>query len=236
MGNTKTFKDLLAVNQLLDSDLLAAYQPNVFNQLTQQNGDTRKITVSDLADYVIARQQKASVGKYQSLAFQPSPLYLAKNRLLVLNYQIIEIALYQDLCDMMWCGAAANDTAYFWYKCNADGTRNVNGLYMRVEDSRGMFYRGAGANAVFKAANNAPYDGGAIGGYKAESIAAHYHSFGSGMAFDGHGELTDGTQYIRVTSHNAGNAFSGTNPVGNNINYGVETKPCSISELRCIHY
>jgi len=103
------------------------------------------------------------IGEYRFFSYQPSPLQLAKWRCLPIQYQIIEIALYPDLCATKWVGAGLNATADYWYKCDENGTRNPDGLYMRVEDGRGMFYRGAGANAIKKGANNAPYDGGNIG-------------------------------------------------------------------------
>jgi hypothetical protein len=34
---------------------------------------------------------------------------------------------------------------------------------MRVEDARGLFHRAAGQNAIKRAANNTPFDGGEIG-------------------------------------------------------------------------
>jgi len=108
-----------------------------------------------------------SVGEYHFLSYTPSVVELVRLRYLPLDYRIIKISLYEELCALKWVGAEANDTAYFWYKCTEDGTRNVNGQYMRVEDARGMFHRGAGANAVFKTDMSnplsPPYDGGSIG-------------------------------------------------------------------------
>jgi len=173
----KTVNDLFQTSQVLDADYMLIYKPNLFNVVKGRNGDTQKIALADLADFVIERQRKNFVGVGYALKFQPDPLWLAKNRLLVLNYQIIEIALYQELCDRMWVGAAANATALSWYKCNADGTRNVNGAYMRVEDSRGVFWRGAGANAVLRTDMNdplsPPYDGKDIGDFGNDKIKAH---------------------------------------------------------------
>jgi hypothetical protein len=115
-------------------------------------------------------QLKRIVGEYHSLSFEPSVEQLINWRYLPLDYQIIKIALYQELYDLMYCGDAKNATAYFWYKCDENGTRNLNGQFMRVADSRGLFTRNAGQNAVFKAENNAPYDGGEIGEYKGDAI------------------------------------------------------------------
>jgi hypothetical protein len=100
-----------------------------------------------------------------------------QDRLLVLQYQIIEIALYQELCDLMWVGPEGNDTADWWYKCDQDGARNENGLYMRVMDARGLFIRGAGANAVKTGANDTPYNGNAIGAFIGDTIRNIVGSF-----------------------------------------------------------
>jgi hypothetical protein len=102
------------------------------------------------------RLPQRAVGELHELAAENGEWELAKCRYLPLHYEIIEIALYQELCEKMYCGDEYNNTAYFWYKCNDDGTRNVNGQYMRVADYRGMFTRGAGVNEVFKGANNTP--------------------------------------------------------------------------------
>jgi len=111
-----------------------------------------------------------SVGEYHYLSYEPSVAELVRLRYLPLDYRIIKIALYQELCNLKWVGTGNNATANFWYKCDENGTRNVNGLYMRVEDGRGMFWRGAGANAIYKGANNTPYAGGSIGKFIGDTI------------------------------------------------------------------
>jgi hypothetical protein len=110
------------------------------------------------------------VGEYRFLSYQPSVDELVEKRILPLQYQIIDISLYQELCDLKWVGPEGNDTADWWYKCDQDGARNENGLYMRVEDMRGLFIRGAGANAVKTGANDTPYNGNAIGTYIPDAI------------------------------------------------------------------
>jgi len=147
-------KELLDAVPISDSDYVLISQPSI-----PPNGNTRKITVKNLKSQLGFANRV--IGEYHDLSYQPSTLQLVKWRLLPLQYQIIEIALYQDLCDIKWVGASANATADWWYKCNEDGTRNPDGLYMRVEDGRGMYRRGYGANAIKKAANNTPYEAGA---------------------------------------------------------------------------
>jgi len=112
---------------------------------------------------VLKQKENHLIGEYKFFGHEPDPLYLAENRLMPLKYQIIEIAFYQELCDLKWVGSSDNATADWWYKCDVDGTRNVDGQYMRVEDPSGLFFRIAGQNAIKTAANNTPYDGKGVG-------------------------------------------------------------------------
>jgi len=172
MESTTTIAQLDSAAPLSDGDFLAVGQPGVFNLVTGQNGVTRKVTVKELADYY--RVVGAGIISFREI----SPFECAKKRLLPLKYQIIEIAMYQELCDLMWVGAPDNAAANFWYKCDADGTRNANGLYMRVADARGLFPRFAGQNAVFTAANNTPYDGNGIGTFLGDTSRSVYGELG----------------------------------------------------------
>jgi hypothetical protein len=238
MENAKTIKEFLSAVPPSDGDYLPISQPNVFNPITQQNGDTRKITVDAFADYVIAKWQKAHVGIYQNVAFDASPLWLAKNRLLMLNYQIIEIALYQELCNIMWCGAEANATVLFWYKCDVNGTRNVNGLYMRVEDRRGIIGRGAGANAVLKGANNTPYNGNSIGTFKPD-VTRSFNMTVKTLGGNSRGFIgvyaVGGYNSLSFVAGNDGNGIDQLfiTPEGN---FGYETAPATIAWLTCMSY
>jgi hypothetical protein len=111
-----------------------------------------------------------SIGEYHDLSYEPSVAELVRLRYLPCDYRIIKIALYQELCNLKWVGTANNAAADWWYKCDENGTRNVNGLFMRVEDCRGLFHRGAGANAIKKGANNTPYDGKSVGSFIGDAI------------------------------------------------------------------
>jgi len=116
------------------------------------------------------RLQQRVVGESRHILRPMTSWELAKARLLERKYQIIEIALYQELCDFMYVGDANNNTADWWYKCDEIGNRIITGLYMRVDDGRGIFERGAGANAVKKAAGGTPYDGKGIGEHIEDAI------------------------------------------------------------------
>jgi PPE-repeat protein len=110
------------------------------------------------------------IAKYGQYAVQPSAAELIMRRELPCEYQIIEIALYQDLCTLKYCGDSLNASADWWYKCNASGTRSTSGLYMRVEDARGLFHRGYGTNAVKTMANGTPYNGLTIGAFQKDGM------------------------------------------------------------------
>jgi len=53
MENAKTIKQLLDIEPLSDGDYLPVNQPDVVNPITHQEGDTRKITVQQLVNYVL---------------------------------------------------------------------------------------------------------------------------------------------------------------------------------------
>jgi hypothetical protein len=250
MENVKTIKDLVNVAQLTDGDYLAVSQPHIFNPVTEDNGVTRKATVKQLSSYILdesdifAKKQDHIVGEYRIFASEPSEWELAKNRLLRLAYQIIEISDYQELCDRMYVGNSNNATANFWYKCSSGGARSTSGQYMRVADWRGMFMRGAGANAVFKAANDTPYDGKSIGSYQADMFQTHRHFKNSNNYFDARYANPNGT--IITWDYGTGKVFiyeeamkTGT-PAADDyeavVRIGNQTAPASISALFCITY
>ena len=90
------------------------------------------------------------VGEYHEVAFEPTIAQLVAWRWLPIEYQLIKIADYEELCKLKYCGDDKNNTALWWYKCDEDGTRNINGLWMRVEDRRGLFSRCAGVNEAVR--------------------------------------------------------------------------------------
>ena len=131
------------------------------------------------AQWVNAKlHEDRDIATYIDYSYEPDPLELAKKCRLICNYQILKISLYQDLCDRKLVDPSINDTADYWYRCDEFGDRDINGLYFRVEDQRGMFRRGAGANAVKKGANATPYDGNAIGEFIGDAIRNMTGQFG----------------------------------------------------------
>jgi hypothetical protein len=171
------------------------------------------------------RLERRIIGKVDHFDVELSEWEMAVSRLLPLEYQLIEIALYQELCDKEWkkVGPELNNTAPFWYKCDHLGNRTVSGQFMRVEDSRGLFPRNAGQNAVFKGANNTPYNGGEVGEFQPDQNLAHTHSV-RGIVDN---LLAYGTSIISLPS----GTFVSTGSSG-----GSEAKPASISRLEYISY
>jgi len=84
---------------------------------------------------------------------------------LELDGSVAALTVYPNLA-RKWCGTTSNPTAPAWYKCNANGTRNADGTYLRLQDRRGQFARGwdhgRGVDAgrslgSAQAADNAPH-------------------------------------------------------------------------------
>jgi len=171
------------------------------------------------------------VGEYRTLSFEPTPLEMAQWRLMPLQWQIVAVADYHDLFVRKWVGPELNDTALWWYRCDDDGTRNVDGEYIRVEDARGLFFRNAGANAILSAANNAPYDGGDVGKYQPEMLQAHTHSKSFLFANPGT-QNADARFWAKI--NNQTNDASWT--ITFDLAGGKETRPVSIAVLVYVTY
>jgi hypothetical protein len=153
-----------------------------------------------------------------------SPARMALMRLLPLEGQLVPVAAYGKLVDAVWQGASLNPTVPCLYRCDSpSGTRNAAGDWLYLPDVRGLFFRAAGANSIRVGANNAPYDGGAVGGFQADKLKAHTHP---GLYFGNNGPngVSKGTDYLP-------NVSAAINTYGDN-----ETAPASISALYCISY
>jgi len=53
--STTTIEELLNAAALSDTDFLAVCQPGVYNPITQENGDTRRLTVQKLIEHILQR-------------------------------------------------------------------------------------------------------------------------------------------------------------------------------------
>ena len=110
------------------------------------------------------------VGEYREVGRELTEWELVKYRLLQPYFQLIEIAKYRELCDFKYCGDDDNNTARWWYKCDHLGNRTITGLWMRVEDRRGLFARCAGANAAVRPSNDTLYDAKEAGEFIGDAI------------------------------------------------------------------
>jgi hypothetical protein len=92
---------------------------------------------------------------------------------LKVNGAAILVSSYQALTDARWVGAAENATATWWYRCdnpsNPNGSRNVNGLYLVLEDLRGEFIRGWDDGRGVDV-------GRAIGSHQLDALQQHTHT------------------------------------------------------------
>jgi len=186
------------------------------------------------------------IGEYHDLSFEPSIDQLISWRWLPLKYQIIKIAQYEELCALKYVGNAKNATERWWYKCNENGTRNIDGQFMRVEDRRGLFPRGAGANEAVRTNINdplsPPYDGKSIGEYQQDQMQPIYGEFYNNV-FSSNGSTNvwgDGRLFKQILTDMLNSVSITPNYTAKNYNKiifstaevvrtGADTKPASIS-------
>jgi hypothetical protein len=175
----------------------------------------------------------------------------AQKRLLDLTGQIISITgTYAELAANVYCGDALNATEPWFYKCDASGNRTTSGAYMKMPDCRGLFLRGAGANSMYKGANDTPYDGKSIGAYIPDAIRDIKGQVnGSIVANEWEGLFSSPTGAFYVFDRNSvprmavRSLVTDTPPnkeLGFAASYSVptshENRPASISAMVCITY
>ena len=61
MENSKTISELVTIGELHDDDVLPVGQPNVFNPITGKNGDTRKIKIEKLLDFIFKKKEFSDI-------------------------------------------------------------------------------------------------------------------------------------------------------------------------------
>jgi hypothetical protein len=128
-----------------------------------------------------AFHNRRPIGELRLFGFEPTPLQLATWRCLPLKGQMADISLYQDLCNLKYCGDENNNTAEWWYKASdPDGLiRDINGAYMRILDHQGIGIVGAGSQMRTITWTDTDgnqhtvdtlYDGKEIGGFQGDRI------------------------------------------------------------------
>jgi hypothetical protein len=165
--------------------------------------------IFDAHEALAAMQAADPYGYILAFDFEPTVYELATWRCLPLQGQIVQISLYQRLCDRKYVGDAANATADWWYKTSdpQGQVRDVNGAYMRVLDHQGLFIRGAGQNSKYRMANDAPYNGGAIGAYLSDAIrdiTGYFTALGSAIGSFGGSFSVSETEYAGDVATSSG--------------------------------
>jgi len=193
------------------------------------------------------------VGEIIMLAYEPTVTQFINMRLVPLKGQLLQIALYQDLFELMYVGDENNDNAPWWYRCNLDGTRSITGLYFVPVDMRGLFPRAAGQNSYYRTGMDdplsPPYDGGNIGQSIGDAIRNVVGILGVGGAWLGFG--VSGATFVSTPPFIPIDEVGGCPSVGvlsNLLSHRVrldlstvvpvadENRPASISALACISY
>jgi RNase H-fold protein (predicted Holliday junction resolvase) len=132
---------------------MASITPN--NTATKASFGTVAITFQSLLQKIweginwltsgVNELQSHPIGEHRLIPMNISEEALGESGYMVLKGQTLPIAQYQDLFNVMYCGDDNHTNADWWYKCGADGIRNINGTYFRVGDSRALSQT-AGAN------------------------------------------------------------------------------------------
>jgi hypothetical protein len=245
----KKVKDVFAVNKTIE-EIMETLAPEDFESISllltniagkiSEETDTRQQIIESIEERIanlttqlneattqLSNSRSRIVGEYVNMSYELTDEELSSLRLLKLEGQIIEIALYQELVNKKWVGRERNATALFNYKCNENGYRNPDGLFFVVEDWRGMFGRVAGVNSILRTDMNnplsSPYDGGYIGAYQPDDNKRHSH-----IAHLQHYPQTLAGQGTVI------GIFTTDNHIGESG--GIEAKPASLSEVRYIVY
>jgi hypothetical protein len=247
MANT-TFDGLPMAVAINDSDVIPLDQPSAYDPLTQSMGVTRKITVKQLLEKI---DDSSAFGYDIEFDFEPTLAELALWRALPEDGRVILISEYERLAAKMYVGDSRNATADWWYKCDATGAiRNTNGPYMRVADKRGLFTRAAGQNSKYKMANDAPYDGGAIGALLGDAIRniTGFVSLSWGITGGAVGVVRSSASGAFVPSTNKATNLTAAGVAIENVHTGLnfdasqsvstapENRSVSIAAYLCIRY
>ena len=169
------------------------------------------------------------VGEYRFLSVDLSDLEMARERLIKLEGQPLSITLYPELFAKKWVGADKQGTADWWYICDENGNRNVNGTYFLAEDPRGLFPRFAGKNSKKMITGTTPYDGKSVGTYQPQMLLRHKHTLTRYPTLD------PGNSWYSTTVNN-NNWVAGETEYTDTSISGIENRPGAISVNVYISY
>jgi len=129
-------------------------------------------------------------------------------RVLLLQGQTIAVASYPDLCNAVYCGDAANNTAGVPFYLSSDSggvTRSTSGAYLTLPDARGVTIRGVDTGATRDPLGATRGGGTPNGSIELDALQGHYHAFSGSIntvaGIGGGGQLTpsSGNSWSAVT-------------------------------------
>jgi hypothetical protein len=107
-----------------------------------------------------------------------NPSYLVGKKVIPLNGQGIKIDDYQDLVNATYVGDSLNSTAHFFYKYNSsDGSRNINGDYFKLPDTKALVPKGRGdlgVGAIYFG-GNVKNNSNIMGNLQEDAVEDHAH-------------------------------------------------------------
>ncbi|MFP3041904.1 hypothetical protein LQZ19_08785 [Treponema primitia] len=182
-----------------------------------------------------------------------NPAAAANCRLLQLTGGVIPYnsGAYAEMTRNTWVGADQNGNtalAGFYRTSDAAGnTRDPGGSYFVLPDARGLFVRNSGQNSVYKAANDTPYDGGAIGQFIGDAIRNFIGGVLSNESLNGYPIWTDASgvfyksganivEYASAIGQNTNQASALNFDVSRGTPVDTNIHPASISSNIYISY
>ena len=178
------------------------------------------------------RLSKGIPGEIMIYMGQADPASLLEPpRILFLDGSLIEVAIYSDLADEVWCGTTHNATANAFYRTNSgDTVRSDGGTHMRLPDMRGQFLRGLDLAGAVDPDGVNRFSGSSQG----DRFKSHEHSINIGSSFineNGSVNVATGTDLECAEI----GAFSGSS--FNAVGIGdSETRPVNIAAHFAIWY
>lgn len=143
---------------------------------------------------------------------------------LAANGQVVSVATYQALSDILYVGNSTNGTAAFGYRCTSQtspaSTRSTTGTFIVLPDLRDYFIRGLGG------ANSATY-----GRIQADDVKPHDHGIGNSTS-----GVTGAQSWPFIVDISARAGQYNQEKVRTTNSTGTETRPKNIPLLYCIKH
>ena len=213
-SNGESYTEQLAALVQKDSDLSA-----LIDALTKKDTDLTALI-----------RQASPIGQLAYFDLDAAP-----KGWLWLNGAAVPIATYSALTTAKWVGASKNATATEWYRCtdaaNPSKTRDANGAYLVLRDSRGEFLRawdgGRGVDS-----------GRVLGSSQGDAFKSHNHTLS--RSYNPQGDVvqnnlgwTNDSDKVPMKMNSATTVFiTDTKMIGNTGSN--ETRPRNIAHLLCI--